>query len=97
MWPGCGDGDGGGLVGGLDAGVGVGAGEAGLRGWRGWLGVALWRVTRLLGSGRSSVVSHQGTACCFMVSRTKPGVRGGASPFIISWWKLPTGWTWPRG
>lgn len=62
-----------------------------------WLGVALRRVTRLLGSGRSSVVSHQGTAWRFMPSRMKPGVRGGASPFIISWWKLPTGWTCPRG
>ena len=26
------------------------------------LGVVLWRVTRLAGSGRSSVVSHHGTA-----------------------------------
>ena len=42
-------------------------------------------------------MSHQGTAWSFMVSRTKPGVRGGASPFIISWWKLPMGWTEPMG
>jgi hypothetical protein len=47
-------------------------------------GVALWSVTRLSGSGRSSVVSHHGTAWCFIPSRTKPGVSGGASPFIIS-------------
>ena len=54
-------------------------------------GVLFSRVTRFSGVGRSSVVSHQGTARCFMPSRTKPGVSGGASDFIISWWKLPTG------
>jgi hypothetical protein len=47
-------------------------------------GVTLCKVTRLSGSGRSSVVSHHGTAWCFIPSITKPGVSGGASPFIIS-------------
>jgi hypothetical protein len=54
-------------------------------------------VTRLFGSGRSSVVSHQGTACVVIRSSTKAGVRGGASAlhhFVV---KGADGWMLPIG
>ena len=38
-----------------------------------------------------------GNSVVFHSFQDKPGVNGGASPFIISKWKLPTGCTWPSG
>ena len=61
---------------------------------------SLSRVTRLSGLGRSSVVSHQSTACAATSLSDQRGARKvslGSSPFIAPALDLPTIWMLPSG